>query len=62
MYATPHYLNNVISTEITAAYPIWVANYKVSRPSVARWQFWQFTDRALVRGAGSVDLSVMRAN
>ena len=60
VYANPHYLNNVISPEITAAYPIWVANYKVSRPSVGGWKFWQFTDRALVRGAGSVDLNVMR--
>jgi lysozyme len=60
VYANPHYLNNVISPEITAAYPIWVANYKVSRPSVGGWKFWQFTDRALVKGAGSVDLNVMR--
>ena len=60
VYANPYYLKNVISPEITAAYPIWVANYKVSKPSVGGWKYWQFTDRALVRGAGCVDLSVGR--
>lgn len=60
VYANPHYLNNVIDSRITKNYPIWVANYKVGRPSYPRWQYWQFTDRALVRGAGCVDLNVTR--
>ena len=60
VYANPHYLNNVIDSRITRNYPIWVANYKVGRPSYQRWQYWQFTDRALVRGAGCVDLNVTR--
>lgn len=60
IYANPHYINNIIDPRITQNYPIWVANYKVSRPSVERWQFWQFTDRALVRGVGCVDLNVKR--
>lgn len=58
IYANPYYLNNIIDPRITQNYPIWVANYKVARPSVGRWQYWQFTDRALVRGAGCVDLNV----
>ena len=60
IYANPHYINNIIDPRITQNYPIWVANYKVSRPSVEGWQFWQFTDRALVRGVGCVDLNVKR--
>jgi lysozyme len=60
VYANPYYLNNIIDPRISQNYPIWVANYKVSRPSVGRWQYWQFTDRALVRGAGCVDLNVKR--
>ena len=60
VYANPHYLNNVIDSRITKNYPIWVANYKGGRPSYPRWQYWQFTDRALVRGAGCVDLNVTR--
>jgi lysozyme len=60
IYANPHYINNIIDPRITQNYPIWVANYKVSSPSVERWQFWQFTDRALVRGVGCVDLNVKR--
>ena len=60
IYANPHYLNNIIDPRITQNYPIWVANYKVSRPAFGRWQYWQFTDRALVRGVGCVDLNVKR--
>lgn len=60
IYANPHYLNNIIDSRITQNYPIWVANYKVSRPSFGKWQYWQFTDRALVKGAGCVDLNVKR--
>lgn len=60
VYANPYYLNNVIDSRITQNYPIWVANYKVSRPSFDRWQYWQFSNRALVRGAGPVDLNVTR--
>ena len=60
VYANPHYLNNIIDSRITQNFPIWVANYKVSRPSFRRWQYWQFTDRALVKGAGCVDLNVKR--
>lgn len=58
VYANPYYLNNVIDSRITQNYPVWVANYKVNRPSYGRWHYWQFSDRALVRGAGSVDLNV----
>lgn len=58
VYANPYYLKNVLSTEITHNYPIWVANYGVSSPSWARWHMWQFTDRALVRGVGCADLNV----
>lgn len=58
VYANPYYLKNVLSTEITHNYPIWVANYGVSSPSWSRWHLWQFTDRALVRGVGCADLNV----
>lgn len=59
VYANPHYLKNILSPQITQNYPIWVANYEVSRPSYKRWHMWQFTDRALVKGVGCVDLNVM---
>lgn len=59
IYANPHYLNNILSSEITQNYPVWVANYGVSRPSWNRWCLWQFTDRALVRGVGCADLNVL---
>ena len=59
IYANPYYLNNILSAEITQKYPIWVANYGVSRPNWSRWHIWQFTDRALVRGVGCADLNVL---
>ena len=59
IYANPHYLNNILSSEITQRYPVWVANYGVSRPNWNRWHMWQFTDRALVRGVGCADLNVL---
>ena len=59
VYANPYYLNNILSSEITQRYPVWVANYGVSRPSWGKWHIWQFTDRALVRGVGCADLNVM---
>lgn len=52
IYANPHYLNNILSPEITQSYPVWAANYGVTRPGWRRWQLWQFTARALVRGVG----------
>ena len=59
VYANLYYLNNILSSEITQRYPVWVANYGVSRPSWGQWYMWQFTDRALVRGIGCADLNVM---
>ena len=59
IYANPHYLNNILSSEITQNYPIWVANYGVSRPNWNKWHMWQFTDRALIRGVGCADLNVL---
>ena len=59
IYANPYYLNNILSSEITKNYPVWVANYGVSRPNWNGWHMWQFTDRALVRGVGCADLNVL---
>lgn len=62
IYANPHYLNNILSSEITKNYPVWVANYGVSRPNWNGWHMWQFTDRALVSGVGCADLNVLPLN
>lgn len=59
VYANPYYLNNILSDKITLNYPIWVANYDTPRPNWQNWTIWQFTDRALVRGIGSVDLNII---
>ena len=59
VYANPYYLNNILSSEITQRYPIWVANYGVSCPTWGKWDIWQFTDRAHIRGIGCADLNVI---
>lgn len=60
VYANPYYMNNILSDEIKSSYPIWIANYGTPRPSWGEWHIWQFTDMALVRGVGCVDLNVMQ--
>ena len=46
-------------------YPLWIADYGVSRPDMEnpwrRWSGWQYTDRGRVRGiAGNVDRDYFR--
>lgn len=46
-------------------YPLWIADYGVSRPDMenpwSRWSGWQYTDRGRVRGiAGDVDRDYFR--
>lgn len=46
-------------------YPLWIAEYGVSRPNMEnpwhRWSGWQYTDRGSVRGiSGSVDRDYFR--
>ena len=52
-----------LSKDITDNYPIWVAHYGKPRPAHESWVWWQFTDRAVVKGVpGTVDLSVMEVD
>jgi len=61
IYASDSFLRDNLSTELTARYPIWVAHYGVESPIWDGWHCWQFTDKAVVRGAeGKVDLSAVQ--
>jgi lysozyme len=59
VYAPESYVEKILSPEITEHYPLWIAHYKVDSLESEGWRYWQFTDRAIVRGVPEpVDLSV----
>ena len=61
VYTSDDFAKNVLSKEITDNYPIWIAHYKAERPVFQGWEYWQFTDKALVYGIQEpVDLNVRR--
>ncbi|MBS7318136.1 MAG: hypothetical protein KIG38_07360 [Bacteroidales bacterium] len=44
-------------------YPLWIARYGDKKPVRDDWEWWQFTDRAIVSGIrGRVDLSIKRSS
>lgn len=62
VYASSSFIKDNLAKEITDNYPVWVAHYGKDRPSHDGWTWWQFTDKAVVKGVpGKVDLSVMEA-
>ena len=61
VYSGSSFIKDHLSKDITDNYPVWVAHYGKYRPSFEDWTWWQFTDRAVVKGVpGKVDLSVMK--
>ena len=63
VYASSSFIKDNLDKEISDNYPIWVAHYEKDRPAYEGWTWWQFTDRAVVKGVpGKVDLSVMRVD
>ena len=61
VYASDSFVKDWLNKEITDYYPLWVARYNSEPPRTAGWQYWQFTDQAVVYGVkGKVDLSVVR--
>lgn len=61
VYTYESYAKDWLSKDITEHYPIWIAHYRTEKPDRDNWQYWQFTDRALVYGMDyPVDLSVRR--
>lgn len=59
VYTYESFAKEWLSKEITDNYPIWIAHYRTQSPDRDDWQFWQFTDRALVYGVEyPVDLSL----
>lgn len=61
VYTGSSFARDWLSKRITDNYPVWIAHYEKDRPDFDDWTFWQFTDKAVVKGVpGPVDLSVMK--
>jgi len=61
VYTGASFAKDCLGKDITDNYPVWIAHYEKDQPSFDGWTWWQFTDRAVVKGVpGLVDLSVMR--
>ena len=60
VYASYSFACDILSSEITGHYPMWIARYNWKEPRFQGWILWQFTEEAIVYGAngGYVDLSV----
>lgn len=60
VYTGAAFARDVLSDRITSEYPLWIAHYGVRKPAFDGWTWWQFTDKAVVKGVpGKVDLNVM---
>lgn len=60
VYTGDSFAQEWLSASITEHYPHWIARYSEEPPRTALWQYWQFTDKAVVHGiSGTVDLSVI---
>ena len=62
VYTSDSFACDILSADITAHYPMWIARYNKKEPRFTDWTMWQFTEEALVYGAngGYVDLSVIK--
>ena len=62
VYTSDSFARDILSSDITAQYPMWIARYNKKEPRFADWAMWQFTEEAVVYGAngGYVDLSVIK--
>lgn len=61
IYTYESFARDYLSKDITGSYPLWIAHYDTEKPDREDWQYWQFTDRALVYGMEApVDLSIRR--
>ena len=61
VYTYDSFARDYLSREITENYPIWIAHYGVESPDFQDWEYWQFTDEALVYGLPEpVDLNFRR--
>ena len=63
IYTSPSFGNEYLTDERFTQYPLWIANYNVSEPSVPSawgnkgWDFWQYSQKGNVEGIeGDVDL------
>ena len=62
IYTSDRFALDILSSDITEHYPLWIARYGGKTPDSPACTMWQFTDRAVIHGIrGYVDLSVVTA-
>ena len=60
VYTSDRFALDILSSDITEHYPLWIARYGGKTPDSPACTMWQFTDRAVIHGIrGYVDLSVV---
>ncbi|MEK6916500.1 MAG: GH25 family lysozyme, partial [Nanoarchaeota archaeon] len=58
LYTNPNYLNNILDSSVDK-YGLWVANYGVLQPTIAKnWDFWQYSDSGTVPGINNQDVDL----
>jgi lysozyme len=65
IYTNRAYYKAFIKRDFGGKYPIWFAHYQPNTFSLEddEWEFWQFSDRALIQGIeGGVDLNVYKGD
>lgn len=61
VYAPDSFMTDILDSSIVENYSLWVAGYEREKPLCGNWDYWQFSDKAVVHGIdGKVDLSVIR--
>lgn len=63
IYTSEKYYDDFLKNDFSD-YPIWIANYNDYRTTLkSSWQFWQFTEKAIVSGMdGFVDINIFNGN
>lgn len=62
IYCSDSFAMDNLERDLLDEYPLWIARYSEKRPARDDWEYWQFTDRAIVYGIrGKTDLSVRRS-
>lgn len=61
IYTYESFARDYLDKTLLEKYPLWIAHYDVPKPDTERWNWWQFTDKAVVHGIpGHVDLNVSK--
>lgn len=59
LYSNVDCIKNRFDMNMLSSFDVWVANWRVSKPSYSRYNMWQYTDNGVVPGIqGAVDVDI----